>query len=223
MPGMTDDRRRFRHQTIEEFTTALASGDPVPGGGSAAAVAAALAASLCSMVVRLSLQRPALQMHATLHAEGLAASEAARSRLLDLADEDSTAYATYRQARRMPSTSDEESAARDAATRQAARESAEVPLAVVGACRAQADVAERLVGRTNRHAASDLDVAALLLEASARAAAANVIVNLPAIGDDDLASDLRRRVEHDLQRVEASSSQIRNLVATGAQRPPEQA
>jgi formiminotetrahydrofolate cyclodeaminase len=84
-------------------------------------------------------------------------------------------------------------------------------------------VAERLVGRTNRHAASDLDVAALLLEASARAAAANVIVNLPAIGDDDLASDLRRRVEHDLQRVEASSSQIRNLVATGAQRPPEQA
>ncbi len=219
---MIEDQRRFRDRTVEEFTTALASGDPVPGGGSAAAMAAALAASLCSMVVRLSLDRPALQVHATLHAEGLAASEAARSRFLDLADDDAAAYATYRQARRMPHARVEDSAARDAATRQAARVSAEIPLDVVVACRRQAEVAERLVGRTNRHAASDLDVAALLLEASARAAAANVLVNLPALVDDDLASDLRRRVEHDLRRVEASTSRVRDLVATGAQRPPEQ-
>ncbi len=201
----------------------MASGEPVPGGGSAAAVAGALAASLCSMVVRLSLDRPALQAHASLHVEGLAISDAARSRFLDLADEDAAAYAAYRAARRMPHDTDEQSAARDAATRQAALVSAEVPLRVVDACRQQVAIAERLVGRTNRNAASDLDVAALLLDASARAAAANVLVNLPAIGDEGLASGMRLRVEEDLQQVRETASRVRGLVATGGQRPVEPA
>ena len=218
---MTEGPRGFRDQTIEEFSIALESGEPVPGGGSAAAVAGALAASLCSMVVRLSLERPALQAHASLHVEGLAVSEAARSRFLDLAAEDAAAYATYRAARRMPHDTDEQSAARDVATRQAALVSAEVPLTVVDACRRQVEIAERLVGRTNRHAASDLDVAALLLDASARAAAANVLVNLPAIGDEALASGMRLRVEDDLQQVGATASRVRDMIASGAQRPAD--
>jgi formiminotetrahydrofolate cyclodeaminase len=220
---MTGSTRQFRDMSIDAFTTALASGQPVPGGGSAAAVAAALAASLSSMVVRLSLDRPAFSAHGCLHEDALATSDAARAAFLGLADDDAAAYGAYRDARRMPHASADESAARDAATRQAARISAEVPLTVVDACRRQVELVERLAGRTNPHAASDLDVAALLLQASAHAAAANVLVNLPAIGDDDFTSASHLRLERDLRQVEESTARVREFVAAGGQRPPETA
>ena len=44
----------FSDMTLREFVDALASGDPTPGGGSAAAVAGAMGAALLSMVAGLT-------------------------------------------------------------------------------------------------------------------------------------------------------------------------
>lgn len=221
MPAVTQNDPSFRHSTLEAFTTALASGEPVPGGGSAAAVAAALAASLSGMVVRLSLGRPAFESHAALHREALAASDAARTRFLALADDDAAAYAAYRAARSLPRQSAAEVAAREDATRHAARRSADVPLSVVEACCGLVELVERLAGRSNPHAASDLDCAALLLDAAARAAAANVLVNLPAVGDEAFASQARGTVAARLTRVAAALASVRHVVANGQPREAE--
>ena len=102
----------------------------------------------------------------------------------------------------------------------AARRASEVPLACVEACVELVGVAEALAGRSNANAASDLTVAVLLGEAAARGATANVLVNLPSIGDPALESSLAERVTERLAVIENLASQTREAVGGGNRRDP---
>jgi len=209
--------------TVTEISAALAAATPTPGGGSAAALTGALGAGLVSMVARLSQGRPRYEAHAERHAIALDAAEAARLRLLELMDEDAGAYAAYRRARQMPHGTDAEAGARDVASRLAARGAANVPLAVVRACHGLIDVTEGLVGRSNVSAASDLYVAALLLECAARGAAENALVNLPAVGDDGFAVAVTSEVSERLRLIEDATARIRDRAPAGASAGPSAA
>lgn len=208
-------------QQLGGFLETLASEQPAPGGGAAAAVSAALAASLTAMVVRLSLDRPKYADYADLHREALDGSDATRLRFLQLADEDAAAYAAYRAARSLPKETEVEQEAREAATRDAARIATKVPLEVVRTCQAQVELVDRCAGRTNLYVAADLEVAALLLDSAARAAAANVRANLPSIGDDGYASAVTAELDQRLQGVQSTADRARERVAKGTLRKPE--
>lgn len=218
---MTRPTQQAASMSVADFGAALASEQPTPGGGAAAAVAAMLASSLTAMVVRLSLDRPKYAGHQPLLAEALAASDGARIGFLELADEDAAAYASYRAARRMPHETESQASARADATRDAARRAAEVPLEIVRACHAQVGLVERLAGRSNLAVASDLEVAALLLESAARSAATNVHANLSAIGDDAYASAVTAELDQRLQQIRRDVDRARERVATGSLRHPE--
>jgi len=206
---------------LGDFSAELASAQPAPGGGAAAAVSAALGASLTAMVVRLSLERANYAVFSDLHTEALAASDVARVRFLELADEDATAYAAYLDARRLPHETDAEKEARGAATREAARIATNVPLETVKACQAQLELVERCAGRTNLNVAGDLEVAALLLDSAARAAATNVRANLPMIGDAGYASAVSAELDQRLQGAQSTADRARERVAKGTLRKPE--
>jgi len=218
---MNEPTRPVADMALSEFAEALASEQPTPGGGAAAAIAGTLAASLTAMVVRLSLDRPKYAEHAELHAEALTVSDVARVRFLELADEDAAAYAAYRAARGLPHETEAEEKARSDATRKAARGATEVPLVTVQTCHAQIDLVERLAGRTNRYVASDLEVAALLLESAARAAAANVTANLGSIGDEGFASAVTAELDQRLQQIQSTADRARERVSKGTPRRPE--
>ena len=140
------------------FVAALASAAPVPGGGSASAVAASLGASLVAMVAALSLDRPRYAQHADLlDWAGAAATDSRTSswrspmrmrRLCRLRGGDEAA-AGHRRRAGDPT----------AALRAAARSAAEVPLVCVEACVELVGVVEALAGRSNVNASSDLNVA----------------------------------------------------------------
>ncbi len=218
---MTGSRSSFGDQTVAAFSEALASASPVPGGGSAAALAASLAASLAAMVARLSADRPKYVAYATTHARALEAAEAARTSFLRLADEDADAYAAFGDARRLPRETPDQSASRAAAISAAAVRAAEVPLEVVRQCHALVHEIESLAGRSNLNAASDLDVGGLLVLAAARGAAANVITNIPSIDDKRVTGSMLTEVESRLHEIESAVARVHGQVRSGNLRGPE--
>ena len=216
-----DPSTRYADLTLGAFEDHLASAEPVPGGGSASAIAGSMAASLLAMVSRLSADRPKYADYATTHASALQVAEGARARLLSLADDDARAYAAFGAARKMPRETEPEQQARDAATREAAKQASEVPLAVVQECAEVMVAVEAMTGRSNLNASSDLEVAGRLAAAGARGAAANVMINLPSVGDESYAGGTTAEVTKLLETIDRLGAQISQRVAAGTLREPE--
>ena len=210
----------FRDLTVGAFVDQLASSEPVPGGGSASAVAASLGAALVAMVGSLSEGRPRYAEHAALHAASIATGRRLATRLLDLADEDAIAYGEFAAAMKLPKDTDSERADRKRAMSDAARGAAAVPLATVEACLELVATAESLMGRSNVNASSDLDVAVLLGEAAARGAAANVLINLPSVDDQSYSGEMTARVMKLLDSLEEIADTVHVGVRSGEPRDP---
>ena len=154
------------------------SQDPTPGGGSAAALAGALAASLVEMVAGLPKTRTgAPDERGKLDAAKASAAQAG-ARLRQLVDLDTDAYNAVTAAYRLPRASDEEKAARSAAIAAAMRQATHVPLET---CERAAEVlraAAQALAHGNPNASSDVRTAMALCRAALDAGAENVRANV---------------------------------------------
>ena len=220
MPHDPSHGTSFADLTLAAFVDRLASSDPVPGGGSASAVAGSLGAALVAMVAALSQGRTKYVEHAALHERAIDVGRRLSRRFLKLADDDAAAYATFGAAAKLPRDTDEERTIRSAALAAAARIASEVPLATVEACLELVVTAEVLAGRSNVNASSDLNVAAQLAEAAARGAAENVLVNLPAVDDEAFAKETTEQVMAWLDTIAGLAAATHEAVRSGSPRDP---
>ena len=164
--------------TSKEFLTALASSAPAPGGGGGAAMAGALAAALSSMVANLTLGKEKFAPVEPEIKELLAAAEEIRQNLLMLVEEDAAVFNSFMSCYKLPKATEAEKVARTAAIRNAAKQAAEVPLAIARASYRVLQLAQRLVCIGNPGVITDGACSALLARAALRCAEYNVRINL---------------------------------------------
>lgn len=185
---------------VHTFLERLASSDPVPGGGSAAALAAAMGAALVAMVAELTIGRPAYAEHEDVVRKLRFDALDRRVELLALAQQDADAYNVVVRARRMPKDTEADAAARGSALAVAMVEAARIPLRAAVVASEVLDLAERIAPIGNRNAASDAGVAAQLAAAGLRGALLNVRINLPYLAEDE---PLRASAPAEIARLEA--------------------
>jgi glutamate formiminotransferase/formiminotetrahydrofolate cyclodeaminase len=187
---------------VGRFVDEVSSNAPVPGGGSAAALAGSLGAALAAMVANLTVGRSGHD------GEELSAmserAQATKQALAELVDEDARAFNRVMDSMRLPRATEVEKRARDHAVQDAYRRAAEVPLETARLSLAALELA-RVAALKGRHdAASDAGSAALLARAAVEAAALNVAINLPALEDDAFVHACRAEID----RLRASSRRI---------------
>jgi len=197
------DPTQLTELSVHAFLERLGSSDPVPGGGSASALAAAMGAALVAMVAELTIGRPAYAQHEeTVRKLRFDAIER-RAELLDLAQQDADAYDLVVRARHMPKDSEAERAARNAAVGTATIAATRAPLRAAVVAGEVLDLAERIAPIGNRNAVSDAGVAALLAAAGLRGAVLNVRINLPYLPADEPLGD---SAPGELDRLEAKAT-----------------
>lgn len=184
--------------TIRQWLAALQSPEPTPGGGSAAALAGAMGASLFTMVAGLPKSTAATAEDAARLAAAGARCAALAEELRTLVDRDSAAYAQVMTAYRRPKSTDEEKTARSAAIQEAMRGATAAPLDVMRACAAAAEQGVVVAAMGNPSASSDVAAGFELLGAGLRGARLNVEVNLGSIKD----AEYVRKVESEVGELE---------------------
>ena len=192
---------KLSEMTVDGFLAELGSDSPAPGGGSAAALAGAIAASLCEMVCRLTLGRETYKdawavMRGSPGPRGqsrIKAPGADRRRRAGIQFRDGGAKAAARRPR-----SRKQRAQR--AIQEGTLRSARVPLETLEYSCAACGSRRLVRGEwETRAVVTDAGSAAQMIRAGAAAAAWNVRVNLPSIRDaklkEELGSDAARLLE----------------------------
>ncbi len=179
------DPSRLNDLPAPELIERMASGDPIPGGGSAAALAGAMGAGLLRMVVALTSGRPAAAEDERELTEIAMGAANCQSELLNLVELDAVAYDGVIRARRLPRATDLERETRAVQVAAATREATRAPLQTARLAEQVLSLAERLAPIGSRNAISDAGVGALLAVAALRGAVLNVQINLPYLDADD--------------------------------------
>jgi formiminotetrahydrofolate cyclodeaminase len=181
--------------TVEDFIEQLASASPTPGGGSASALAGAMAAAMVDMACNLTVGREKFRNVEEELRAVLARAGELRAQLLEAVDEDTAAFDDVSQAYKMPRDTDEEKAARTAAIQKALQAATEVPLKVAKASMETLQLAQIATQKSNPSVASDARVARVLADAAREGAVANVEINLASLKDRDYIEKVESELE----------------------------
>jgi formiminotetrahydrofolate cyclodeaminase len=204
--------RVITQNSIDRFLERLASGDPTPGGGSAAAIMGAMGAALVSMVCNVSIGKKGYEAAEPGLREVLAHSEALRLRLAAMVGEDVAAFDGLMAAYKLPKSSDEDKARRAEAIQSSLRRATEVPLDCARACAEVIALSRRAGEHGYRHVISDAGVGVAAAYSALRSAALNVYINAPALKDRGFAAACQAEIDKLVERNGVEADAVYELV-----------
>jgi formiminotetrahydrofolate cyclodeaminase len=189
---------------ISELLETVASSDPVPGGGSMAALSAAVAASLTEMVANLTIGKKGYE---TVEEEMRAVAEKMREfrdKLEKAIDRDAEAYNTVVSAYKLPKT-DEAKEKRQPAIQDGLKHAAAVPMDVAEDAFCILKHTRAVIEKGNPNAVTDGAVAAMMARTAVLSALYNVKINLGSIKDQAFVREMKsavKKLEEETVKIE---------------------
>lgn len=182
--------------SVTDFTKCLASPAPVPGGGSASALAGALGVALGDMVGELTVGKEAYAGARDELRALMARAQELRVRLLACVERDASAFEQLSKAYRIP----KDDPARDEAMETCLRGAAAVPLEILELCCEAIELQEAFAEKGGRLVISDAATGAALCWGAMYGAAVNVKVNTKLMKDRAYAGRINARVDEKMDK-----------------------
>jgi formiminotetrahydrofolate cyclodeaminase len=204
----TLDSSQLANWSIADFLRKLASEDPIPGGGSASALAGAIGAGLIVMYSKIGTLRKGVSSDDQEVMQKIAIeSTAYQNKLTRLITEDSLAYGEVIGAFKLPKTTEEEIKARQQAIQRAFQKAVETPMQILNSAIECLYLIAEVALSGNPSAFSDLKVAEYLSHAAAKGAIENIEINLPSIKDPEFLKQSEARLKKLKESLEQVSKQ----------------
>ena len=198
--------------SVNDFLGKTASGDPVPGGGSIAALSGALAAGLAEMVANLTLGR---KDYALVEEEMKKISKEAsrfRKKLIQDIDKDANAYNQVISAFRLPRATEIEKKQREQAIQAGLKQAALIPLSVAKDAFNIIDLAKQVVKKGSINAVTDGAVATMMARTAVLSALYNVKINLGSIKDKAFVENVLKQIQQLEMKVTEKEQEVLSAV-----------
>ena len=199
--------------TLHGFSDELSSDSPAPGGGSVAALAGTLGASLSSMVANLTFGKKKWLPMFDQMCQIAQKSQLLKDELLQLIDADTESFKTVLEAYKMPKNTDSQIIKRNEAIDAAMKEATNIPFQTLKCCREIMDLALEAAKCGNPNSVSDAGVAAEMANAGVHGAAINVLINLKNIEDEKFCVNMKTNTEYLVQDADKLLMETRRTVA----------
>lgn len=186
--------------TVKEFLNKVAGSDPVPGGGSIAALNGAIASALAAMVANLTIGKKSYELHEELMRHISEVAMRQQEQFVEDIDRDSEAYDGVFACFKMPKATDEEKAARSAAIQKATKHAALVPMQVARNAYELMTIVADVARLGNRNAVTDACVAMMAARSAVLGALMNVRINLGSLKDKEFVAKLAQEAD-ELERL----------------------
>ncbi len=199
------------------FVEAVAIDKALPGGGSVAALAGALAAALVQMVAGLTLKKPRYADKHPEMAEIVQRAESLRERLLDNVARDADAFRVLMETVKLP----KEDPTRLDLLIQKTFDAAAIPLSVCQQSLEALELADTVVEHGNHNAVSDGVVSAHMALAAIASASFTLKINLIGFEENDQAIAMQEQANRILQSAQVLQDNVlqKALIRTGLTTP----
>lgn len=178
--------------TVREFTNEVSRESPAPGGGSIAALAGALGASLSSMVANLTANKAGTEEIDEILNKAAEDCLEIKDKLLKAVDDDTNAFNAYMDARRLPQKTDAEKSVRDTAMLEGLKQAVMVPLETAKLSYRAIEIAQIVVQFGNINSITDVGVGAQIAFVGVQGGIYNVLINLKDISDESFNEKMRK-------------------------------
>lgn len=181
--------------TVKEFLDKVAGNDPVPGGGSIAALNGALASALAGMVAGLTIGKKGYEECQEMMNQIQRLTAVQQQQFVADIDRDSEAYNRVFDCFKLPKATDEEKAARSAAIQEATQFAALVPMQVARNAYELMPLIADVARLGNRNAVTDACVAMMAARSAVLGALMNVRINLGSLKDKTFVEQMQAEAD----------------------------